>query len=179
MKIEEIARRLEITSEERWAANFGIPEIMMFKEISSRAPILFKKTIVTVDLIQDSAEGVLTTVTGCFAAGGGGIPELGLGNAEGNMIMNAWKRHLILWKNSVAIRRNAHWMFSLLCIMSFLIALASTLYAQILDDSSYIHLEDKVWKERYQQLLVVLPIIAAGSTRPTRERCTRRLASTR
>lgn len=153
---------VQIVSEERWAQNFGVPEIMMFKELATRAPVLFKKTVVTVDLVKDSAESVLTTVTGCFAAGSGGIPELGLGNAETNMIMNAWKRHLLLWKNAVSLRKNAHIMFAIVSAISFLIALASTFYTLISVNCDESEIKaTRLWKKRYQKLLIVLPIIAA------------------
>ena len=65
-----------------------------------RAPRLFRKAIVSVDIVTDSAEDVLETLTSCFAsAGAGGVPELGLGNAEVNMTYTAWKRHLALCDN--------------------------------------------------------------------------------
>jgi len=52
------------------------------------------------DLVRDSAEDVLETLTSCFAGGAGGVPELGLGNAEVNCVYVAWKRHLALYVNS-------------------------------------------------------------------------------
>jgi len=47
----------------------------MFKELISRAPQLFFKTILSVDLVNASAEQTLTTVTGCFANSNGGERE--------------------------------------------------------------------------------------------------------
>ena len=49
------------------------------------APQLFRRTIVTCDLVNDSAEQVLE-LTSCFAGGAGGVPELGLGGAETNCV---------------------------------------------------------------------------------------------
>jgi len=88
-----------------WTANFGIPEIMMFRELMHRAPLLFQKTIVVVDLVKDSAEEVLSTVTACFASSFSGVPELGIGNAESAVVYNAWKRHLVLYENGVNLKR--------------------------------------------------------------------------
>ena len=77
----------------------------MFKELILRAPLLFQKTIVSVDLVEDTAEDVLATVTGCFASAGAGVPELGIGNAESAVVYNAWKRHLVLYENGVNLKR--------------------------------------------------------------------------
>lgn len=36
----------------------------------------------SVDLLFDNDEKMLQIITGCFSGTGGGVPELGLGNAE-------------------------------------------------------------------------------------------------
>ena len=56
---EELLQYLEVATRKEWAASIGLPEIMMMTELNERAPLLFKKTIVTVDLIRDNAETVL------------------------------------------------------------------------------------------------------------------------
>ena len=38
-------------------------------------------------------------ITGCFSQSGG-VPELGLGNAEVNVIFNTWMLHLTLCENA-------------------------------------------------------------------------------
>ena len=60
-----------------WSKQFGLPEIHMMKELNQRAPMLLRTTVVAVDVMKDSSEEVLNTVTCCFS-GGGGVPELGL-----------------------------------------------------------------------------------------------------
>ena len=61
--------KIELVTTENWAKAFGLPEIMMMKELAVRAPQLFRRTIVTCDLVHDSAEDVLETLTSCFAGG--------------------------------------------------------------------------------------------------------------
>ena len=39
-------------------------------------------------------------MTGCFASGGGGLPELGIGTAEEDVVLEAWKLHMTLIKNA-------------------------------------------------------------------------------
>jgi hypothetical protein len=58
------SKHVDIVSNENWAQTFGVPEIVMMKELDKRAPLLYKKAIVTVDIVEDSAEHVLHTMTG-------------------------------------------------------------------------------------------------------------------
>ena len=49
---DQILAEVDLFSSENWASGFGVPEIMMFKELLSRAPQLFQKTILSVDLVK-------------------------------------------------------------------------------------------------------------------------------
>ena len=60
---------------------------MMMKGLADRAPQLFRKHVVSVDILTDSEERMLEVITGCFATTGG--IRAGLGNAEVNVIFNA------------------------------------------------------------------------------------------
>ena len=59
-----------------------------------------------VNLIEDNVERVLETLVVCFS-GGGGVPELGLGEAESVCILTAWKRHMTLIINAEKYERTA------------------------------------------------------------------------
>ena len=61
--------------------------------------MLFRTSVVSVDVMRDTSEDVLSTLTCCFS-GGGGVPELGLGEAEKLCILTAWKRHITLVENA-------------------------------------------------------------------------------
>jgi hypothetical protein len=91
-------------SKANWVIDFGVPEMMMMKTLAERAPQLFRKNVVSVDILTDSEEATLEVITGCFAAVGG-VPELGLGNAEVNVIFNAWNMYLLLTENAKAYWR--------------------------------------------------------------------------
>ena len=129
----------------------------MFRELLARAPQLFNKHILCVNLVDATAEQILTTVTGCFANSSGGIPELGLGDAEQTMVFNAWERHLLLWHNAKMLRERAHFMYFFLSLVAFGTALSSVLYAnaEILGD-----LGDGT-AVMFGKILIVLPIITA------------------
>ena len=98
-------RACEVAESERpavWAESFagGVPDYMAMKELRQRAPQLFRKRIVTVDLATKSPEEVLAKLTECFATTAGGLPALGLANAERNVVYSAWRHHLLLHSNS-------------------------------------------------------------------------------
>ena len=108
-------------SKANWVHDFGVPEILMMKGLADRAPQLFRKHVVSVDILTDSEEQMLEMITGCFAAAGG-VPELGLGNAEVNVVFNAWNLHLTLCENA---RR--FWRFSVVAqVIIWTLALITT-----------------------------------------------------
>merc|ERR1719421_1038279 len=78
----------------------------MMLELNQRAPMVLKTTCVDVDVMKDSGEETLNTLTCCFS-GGGGVPELGLGEAEKLCIMTAWKRHMTLMFNAAKFEKSA------------------------------------------------------------------------
>ena len=91
-------------SEANWTADFGIPEIMMMRSLAVRAPMLFRQNVISVDILTESEERVLEVITSCFSSSGG-VPELGLGNAEVNTVFTAWMVHLTLYENGILLRR--------------------------------------------------------------------------
>jgi hypothetical protein len=127
---EQLGNRMEIVSKDKWAKTFGYPEIIMMKELNKRAPQLFKKTIVTVDIIHDSADEALGIMTGCFASPDGGIPELGLGDAEKLVVLNAWDRYLTLTRSASRMRRWANFLFGILLFLGLLTTFISVLYGK-------------------------------------------------
>ncbi|GMI17618.1 hypothetical protein TrLO_g4439 [Triparma laevis f. longispina] len=162
---DQILAEIDLFSSEKWAAGFGVPEIMMFKELLSRAPQLFQKTILSVDLVKASAEEVLTAVTGCFASTTSGIPELGLGDAEMNMVFNAWERHVILWNNAKIIRNRAHIMYFLLTLIALSTALCSVLYANVEISGTVevqgVSMDHKSFESFLGKALIVFPVVTA------------------
>ena len=50
--------RCELTSGEAWTKLFGLPEIVLLKELHRRAPVLLKNTIMSVDVMADTSEQV-------------------------------------------------------------------------------------------------------------------------
>ena len=153
----ELLDNIEIMNNvDQWTQTFGIPEIMMFRELMQRAPMLFQKTIVVVDLVTDSAEDVLSTVTGAFASSSTGVPELGIGDAETAVVYNAWKRHLVLHANCSALKFSGNVAFLALLVLGVATATLSTLYANATDMS----FNDEI-KKFINMFIIILPILAA------------------
>ena len=46
------------------------------QSLAERAPHLFRKKIISVDLLLDNDEKMLQIITGCFSGTGGGVPEV-------------------------------------------------------------------------------------------------------
>ena len=80
--------------------NFGLPEVLMLFEVWQRAPDFLMRQLQFADVMKKNAEDMLDLFTGCFSGGAGGIPELGLGNAEIKVVATAWNRHLLLYNNA-------------------------------------------------------------------------------
>ena len=116
-------------SKANWTFDFGVPEIIMMRSLAERAPMLFRKNIVSVDILTRSEEEMLEVITGCFAQAGG-VPELGLGNAEVNAIFTAWWMHLTLCENA-----QRHHLFSVIAQWFLWLASIAATTAAILNSS--------------------------------------------
>lgn len=81
--------------------------------------------------MNDSAEDVLETLTSCFASGVGGVPELGLGGAQTNVVYVAWKRHLALFWNANRFRRWSNGITYTLYALQILTTTASVMYSLV------------------------------------------------
>ena len=140
--------RLELVSPEAWTDSFGLPEITMMKELMQRAPQLLRKTVTQVDVLSDSSEEVLSQLTTCFASGGG-VPELGLGEAETMTALTAWKRHMSLWQNGRRFNRRADVLQALLYLLGVTTTICAVLFTENRTD------------RQLQRLMIILPIAVA------------------
>merc|ERR1719161_1132813 len=86
-----------------------------------------QKSIVVVDMMQDSAESVVDALTGCFANAANGMPELGLGSAEYDVVLNAWKMYMVLVANAAKMRIWADRLFMVSSFLVLIVSLASVL----------------------------------------------------
>lgn len=110
-------------SRANWTEDFGMPEVIMMKGLADRAPFLFRKNVISIDIMADSEEQSLKMITGCFAEEGG-VPELGQGNAETIVVFNAWSLHLMLCENA-----SSYWLKSVItqCIVWTLALLTTSI----------------------------------------------------
>jgi hypothetical protein len=66
---------------------------MLWQELERRAPDLMRKSIVTVDVLADGPERIADKVTGCFANPDASLPELGVGTAEEDVVLQVRSRN--------------------------------------------------------------------------------------
>ena len=126
---ELLEKHLELVSPAAWAIKFGLPEALMMLELNQRAPMLLRTGCVSVDVMRDESDSVIKTLTVCFA-GGDGIPELGLGEAEKLCILTAWKRHMTLVANAKKYEKVADGIQMFLYALAMVTTLLAVLYAQ-------------------------------------------------
>jgi len=113
-------------SNANWVDDFGVPEVIMMRGLAERAPKLFRTHVVSVDIMTDGEEQTLDAIMGCFAASGG-VPELGQGDAETNVVFNAWRLHIVLCEQGAAFKRKsvaAQLMIWALALMTTTVAIA-------------------------------------------------------
>ena len=124
----ELMEALELVSPAAWTQAFGLAEILMMKDLHQRAPMLLRNTVVSVDVMRDTSEDFLNTLTCCFS-GGGGIPELGLGEAEVLCVMTAWKRALSLSTSAKSFGQTATAIYATRVALGVLATALALLYA--------------------------------------------------
>lgn len=180
--------KAEICSTDAWTETFGLPEIMGMKQLKARAPNIFRKTVVSVDLIHDTEDEILETITACFSAVDGGLPELGLGDAEAMVVRSAWKRHLTHYANAKQYRRRSvalNLIYNLLALVTTLFSVlysvekiafakADKSYTECMSNYNYVHSQEpdfdpnapngceppsKSTQEMFQYATVILPIV--------------------
>uniref|UniRef100_A0A7S3X487 SMODS and SLOG-associating 2TM effector domain-containing protein n=3 Tax=Emiliania huxleyi TaxID=2903 RepID=A0A7S3X487_EMIHU len=120
--------KAEVVSTDQWAEDFGLTQVMMMKELRERAPSLYRTTVVSVDLVKDTSEDILETITACFSAVDGGMPELGLGDAEAMVVRSAWKRHFAHFENAKRFRKRSVFFNVSTMFLATLTTLASVLF---------------------------------------------------
>ena len=146
--------------QEPWMRNFGLPEVMLLFETWQRSPDFLLKSIVTADVMRFSAEALLDLFTACFSGGAGGIPELGLGNAETKVVATAWNRHLILFNNSCMYCKRSWTMQFVLYFLSLFTVLLSII------TSSYASLQSNGFLSFLMQgLPITVALLGTISTR--------------
>mmetsp|Transcript_107473 Transcript_107473/g.213413 ORF Transcript_107473/g.213413 Transcript_107473/m.213413 type:complete len:983 (-) Transcript_107473:41-2989(-) len=163
-EVLKIMEDLQIVSDENWAKTFGLPEVMMMDELKKRAPVLMRKSIVSVDVLKDSAEDVMNVVTGCFAAAVGHLPELGLRTAEAYVVLQAWSQHMVMHSTAAKQRKIADILFWVQIFFLFLTILLSAIRTEMLVKSIYKGNVDKSANEVFRFVIILLPIILATVT---------------
>ncbi|CAD7922719.1 unnamed protein product [Amoebophrya sp. A120] len=124
-----ILEKVSLVSREPWARKFGLPQIMMMQELEKRAPDVMRKSVIVVDGLREGPEAVVEKLTGCFAQSSLGLPELGLGTAEEDVVIEAWKMHMTLIKNAKVFRKWADLLYLLQLMLGWFGAFFSVYFS--------------------------------------------------
>lgn len=135
---------------EAWMENFGLPEILILYQNWQRAPDFVLRQLQTADVMKKNDEQLLDLYTGCFSSSGG-IPELGLGNAEIKVVATAWNRHLLLYNNARIYNYRAWTMQFVLYYLGFMTTTLSILTNGTLLGDDY----------TIKQVMLIMPIVTA------------------
>lgn len=144
----------QVTSTEPWAQKIGMTEVMMMRELNTRAPVLLRKSVVVVDAVRDDPEQVVKLLSSCFASSAE-LPELGLGSAEADVVLSAWKLEVCLAHNA---KRTRFWA-DLLYFCSLVLSLVSSVLAICLG-SIFTKEDDREISSTVSTSMIVLPLLS-------------------
>ena len=88
------------------------------------------------------------------------MPELGLGNAEANVVLVAWKRHLALFVNADRFLRWSHAVQYTIYGLGLVTTVASVLYG-VFETSCDESVEDHNLADAFQHAVIILPLLSA------------------
>jgi hypothetical protein len=156
-----ILDKCDVVSVEPWTKRFGLSVVTKMRNLEKRAPEVMRKSVVVVDTLADSPEQVVEKVTGCFAGGGKGLPELGLGSAAEDVVLNAWQTHMTFVKNGRIFRRWGdifHYLSLFMTVLSSTIAILVTTEEMVggwKEDTGF------DFMETFQLTLLIIPVASS------------------
>eukprot|EP00746_Dinoflagellata_sp_MGD_P163095 gnl/MRDRNA2_/MRDRNA2_90964_c0_seq1.p1 gnl/MRDRNA2_/MRDRNA2_90964_c0~~gnl/MRDRNA2_/MRDRNA2_90964_c0_seq1.p1 ORF type:complete len:1135 (-),score=217.83 gnl/MRDRNA2_/MRDRNA2_90964_c0_seq1:81-3485(-) len=155
-----ILSHTEVVSTEPWTKRFGVSTVSQLQNLVKRAPEAMRSCVAVVDILRENPEQVVDKVTACFASGGRGLPELGLGSAEEDVVLHAWKTHMTFTKNTYDFRRWADIFFYLGLLLTIFSASVAVLitkedYTNGIEDQLSFDLDVMSFLKR---LLLIIPI---------------------
>eukprot|EP00746_Dinoflagellata_sp_MGD_P150596 gnl/MRDRNA2_/MRDRNA2_82436_c0_seq2.p1 gnl/MRDRNA2_/MRDRNA2_82436_c0~~gnl/MRDRNA2_/MRDRNA2_82436_c0_seq2.p1 ORF type:complete len:1083 (+),score=205.85 gnl/MRDRNA2_/MRDRNA2_82436_c0_seq2:86-3334(+) len=159
--MQAILAHTDMVSSEPWTKKFGVSSIAEMQRLVKRAPEVMRKSVVVVDVLKETPEQVVEKVTGAFASGGKGLPELGLGSAEEDIVLDAWKTHMILTSNAKRFRRWGDFFYYFSLFLTFI----SSIFAVLITKEDYL---DAMTNELNfdmddfcKRLLLIIPIVSS------------------
>jgi hypothetical protein len=156
-----ILARTDMVSSEPWTKKFGVSGVAEMQRLVKRAPEVMRKSVVVVDVLKETPEQVVEKVTGAFATGGKGLPELGLGSAEEDIVLDAWKAHMILTSNAKRFRRWGDFFYYFSLFLTFISSILAVLitkedYLGAMTNELNFDMDDVC-----KRLLLIIPIVSS------------------
>mmetsp|Transcript_49993 Transcript_49993/g.89748 ORF Transcript_49993/g.89748 Transcript_49993/m.89748 type:complete len:1089 (+) Transcript_49993:33-3299(+) len=136
---KDVVEQLEVVSSEPWTRSIGPSLVETMQRLEARAPEKLRRAYAIVDVLTDSAETMVEKVTECFASGGVGLPELGLGSAETDILLIAWHSCMVFDRAAQRFKWKGEFMYYLtisLALLSGLLAILTSVYKEELQQQS-------------------------------------------
>lgn len=161
-----------MVSQEPWTREFGTPTVLQMQRLEKRAPEVLRRKIVLVDVLNSTPESIIEKLTGCFASGSEGLPELGLGTAEEDIVLLAWMKCMTFFTNAKKLQCQGNRFYYIALMLSQLAALVAVVQGEAFVTSLDIYLQEThIFKglpfTTYQLLnavLLVVPLLSGMLT---------------
>jgi len=155
-----VLSRADVVSTEPWTKRFGVSTVSGFQRLVKRAPEVMRKSVVVVDVLRETPEQVVEKVTGAFASGGKGLPELGLGSAEEDVVLDAWQTHMIYTDNAMRFRRDGDFFYYFSLVLTFISAVCAVLITKKDYIGEMTNALDFDMGDFFNRLLLIIPIVS-------------------
>jgi len=109
---------------------FTLPDAIEVLDNFKSRPEVFVDTLAVVDPLVDSPERVLNVLTRCFASTATGAVELGVGSAQSNVVLAAWRIQADLDHNARRQQRASDLLMGVALTFTFLSTAATVFTAQ-------------------------------------------------
>eukprot|EP00929_Paragymnodinium_shiwhaense_P039810 TRINITY_DN20862_c0_g1_i11.p1 TRINITY_DN20862_c0_g1~~TRINITY_DN20862_c0_g1_i11.p1 ORF type:complete len:227 (+),score=18.53 TRINITY_DN20862_c0_g1_i11:331-1011(+) len=109
-----------------------LPEVLRIIDMVIDRPTYFKETLMVVDVLEDSADDVVRKISKSFASKSTHALEMGAGNSDANVAMQAWKLHMVLTANSATLWKRDAFLMTWAAIFTLFGTVSAVLIAVIL-----------------------------------------------
>jgi uncharacterized membrane protein YhaH (DUF805 family) len=155
----------------------SLTDLIFVVDLFKRAPRFMRKSVVGLDVFGLSTEDVAESLSRCFSSTTLGLPEIGIGSAEEDVVVQAWELYFVLMTTAKTKRSWAHGIYTTSVVMSSLAVVFAVfagaleelekgdkrsemmawMHTKVLDDSTFV-------KEVMSIGVLVLPLVSSAIT---------------
>lgn len=137
-----------------------LPDVIEVLDVFKSRPEVFVDTLSVVDPLEDTPERVLNALSRCFASSATGIVELGVGAAQDEVVLEAWRLHAELDHNARKKKFTSDVLMFISLVLTFLTtAIAVVITAVGMQEDWRAAIPDPYWK-MMEVLCLVFPALS-------------------